>query len=598
MCILAPELLLALAIDHKLWVDEGMKRLIVKGLDADMESQLNPCNWPGLMCRYFGCKIPGDNDNLWKPKNWLGLLCKKLGREIPDDEHKLTATHVYYGNMGGFIMYSDTNVIDLEKEQKELSEAHKRGRPVTMDELLTCLHDDLNWSDAGSLRNANLNEEKRAERTKQILEKMGMTRADIDDRDKGSLFARIITVLQIFWLCFSLCTRLARKLGTSQLEIVTFAFAVCAFITYCINWNKPQNIRIARNVYVKVGPNYNKIVEGKHPLRFWNIFRGHLGPISKRKLRLRNDIIRPIQKFPSDMLTLLAVEMAGVGAVHVIAWNFSFPTRAESYLWRIASLIATCVPILLLVFAYPLPFMISWVRHGYYEYTPRGQKKVRNEAQAFAKLCMGVMEDYIFDIENDSFEMEKNASFDMERIASYVSRAREELRKASRTLRDKSDPELTYEQIFIPRLADIESTNTSTIERINSEKDDSKELLMKLNDYIQDSRDEGIEKNFRKQFGRLASKIANPRDPKEPSHVWEAWLKDKKAHQIQIFPFRTRRQFAKDTRQRLLRRYSPMIAILYTAARFLIIALAFSSLRAMPDSVYQTTWTRYIPLIQ
>jgi hypothetical protein len=38
--------------------------------------------------------------------------------------------------------------------------------------------------------------------------------------------------------------------------------------------------------------------------------------------------------------------------------------------------------------------------------------------------------------------------------------------------------------------------------------------------------------------------------------------------------------------------------IIYCLARFILIGLAFSSLRAMPDSVYQTTWASNIPAFQ
>lgn len=42
---------------------------------------------------------------------------------------------------------------------------------------------------------------------------------------------------------------------------------------------------------------------------------------------------------------------AGVifGSVHIIAWNFSFPSTAETIIWRVASTAATVMPALLLI---------------------------------------------------------------------------------------------------------------------------------------------------------------------------------------------------------------------------------------------------------
>ena len=38
----------------------------------------------------------------------------------------------------------------------------------------------------------------------------------------------------------------------------------------------------------------------------------------------------------------------------------------------------------------------------------------------------------------------------------------------------------------------------------------------------------------------------------------------------------------------------PLITSIYVSSRLCLIALAFASLRAMPEGVYQTTWTKYL----
>ncbi|KAI9764797.1 MAG: hypothetical protein M1840_008066 [Geoglossum simile] len=52
------------------------------------------------------------------------------------------------------------------------------------------------------------------------------------------------------------------------------------------------------------------------------------------------------------------------------------------------------------------------------------------------------------------------------------------------------------------------------------------------------------------------------------------------------------------SRGALFQIFSPVVGILYAVSRLCIIAITLSSFRAMPDSVYITSWTRYVPDIQ
>ena len=40
---------------------------------------------------------------------------------------------------------------------------------------------------------------------------------------------------------------------------------------------------------------------------------------------------------------------------------------------------------------------------------------------------------------------------------------------------------------------------------------------------------------------------------------------------------------------------SLLVGLIYIVAHLCLIFVAFSSLRVMPDSVYQTTWAKYFP---
>ena len=59
-----------------------------------------------------------------------------------------------------------------------------------------------------------------------------------------------------------------------------------------------------------------------------------------------------------------------------------------------------------------------------------------------------------------------------------------------------------------------------------------------------------------------------------------------------------KRNFYKGLKYKVLRVIRDGSLLLYPIARLSIIVIAFTSLRALPDSAYNATWTKYIPAIQ
>jgi hypothetical protein len=83
-----------------------------------------------------------------------------------------------------------------------------------------------------------------------IIEKLPhMTEDEIADLNKGDVFLKVLAVGQIMWLCIQLITRLSRRLPTTQLEIVTLAFAVTSITTYALLYSRPKDVQTVREVY-------------------------------------------------------------------------------------------------------------------------------------------------------------------------------------------------------------------------------------------------------------------------------------------------------------------------------------------------------------
>src|SRR3569833_789950 len=69
-----------------------------------------------------------------------------------------------------------------------------------------------------------------------------ISEARISDYSKANGMAKTIVCLQASWFCIQCVTRLSQGLGSSLLELNTFAHAVCALLIYLLWWDKPLDV--------------------------------------------------------------------------------------------------------------------------------------------------------------------------------------------------------------------------------------------------------------------------------------------------------------------------------------------------------------------
>lgn len=163
----------------------------------------------------------------------------------------------------------------------------------------------------------------------------------ISDRSKSDALIKFLALLQILWLIIQLIARRIRSLPSSQLEVVTVAYAACSAVTYFILLSKPQSVGVPFVVYASRYPTSQEIVgiAAEGPFS-WNWIRGgcwlpnHAFHYSGPKWRY-------------FWAQLLGTGIGGAlfGIVHLLAWNFSFPTPVERLLWRVSAILTTTVPI-------------------------------------------------------------------------------------------------------------------------------------------------------------------------------------------------------------------------------------------------------------
>ncbi|KAI1422278.1 hypothetical protein F5Y12DRAFT_799684 [Xylaria sp. FL1777] len=191
--------------------------------------------------------------------------------------------------------------------------------------------------------------------SKGLIEFPRITREDIWDRSKADRFAKIVALTQAAWLLAQTIARAVQGLAITPLELFAVAFAVPTLATSFFLANKPKDVEHTTTIVMEKPIAEILLAAGKSaeqpwvdtPLDFvekpfrerWeraSPFR-HFGGLQKRPIqRIPDDFVAP----PNGRQSLIVWVVSTVhAAVHVAGWSFSFPTRAESIIWRVASLI-------------------------------------------------------------------------------------------------------------------------------------------------------------------------------------------------------------------------------------------------------------------
>jgi hypothetical protein len=143
------------------------------------------------------------------------------------------------------------------------------------------------------------------------------------DLSKANTVAKAITFVQILWVLAQIIGRLAQNLTVSTLEVATVAYIFCATITYIAWWNKPLDIAAPLTV------------SATYRHRAYNLWP---------KRRSEADAFLDSIVNSADRWATACVFFAIFGGIHVAAWEYPFPTVAESRLWRASAIIMTLLP--------------------------------------------------------------------------------------------------------------------------------------------------------------------------------------------------------------------------------------------------------------
>ena len=189
------------------------------------------------------------------------------------------------------------------------------------------------------------------------------TEAEIKDKGKSDWLAKSLVLLQTSWFVMQCIARGIEHLPVTHLEIVTLAYAAINFVIYIFWWNKPLNISRPVRVFRKSEPNETQrpinepVLEARELT--WKAVGKSLIAIIGFIIGSQDDDVNlshedRVPRFwanttGGEEIAIADSMVLGVGvcfgAIHCIAWHFSFPTHAELLMWRISSVAITALPI-------------------------------------------------------------------------------------------------------------------------------------------------------------------------------------------------------------------------------------------------------------
>lgn len=181
---------------------------------------------------------------------------------------------------------------------------------------------------------------------------------DIWDKSKADTMTKILTLTQASWLAIQLCGRAIQHLPTTTLELSAAAIVFCTFGTFFCWLQKPTDVD--RGIVLKIETTTKQILleagkDAAEPYR-----HTPLDFVAKQSFTVSYDVMkmvnmrcdsleRPLRRFSDDRFPdistfekfALFCMTTAYAALHIVAWDFYFPTRIEQRLWRISSSVFT-----------------------------------------------------------------------------------------------------------------------------------------------------------------------------------------------------------------------------------------------------------------
>ncbi|KAG6374701.1 hypothetical protein JVT61DRAFT_4070 [Boletus reticuloceps] len=263
----------------------------------------------------------------WAAADWKGARERVI--EFRDEGYEWSMKHSFFAEMGGFVYRDDkghSRTID-SREFLKLCKANEIANPI-----ITAKH--------------------------------------IKGRSKSDALGKMILSLQLFWFMLQVVVRGSTGLAVTLIELDTVCMAVLSLLVLLLWWDKPLRPDCPYILYysppgVELYPRAQSVLSNAWKsapscpstlmscfTRIWKT-RSTTGDEETAALVDKND--KPSTSKSRSLVDGMDHEGVGIvllhftwmilGGLHLIAWDFHFPTETEKILWRVASLVLTGSPV-------------------------------------------------------------------------------------------------------------------------------------------------------------------------------------------------------------------------------------------------------------
>ena len=280
----------------------------------------------------------------WKSRRYLKDVAVAKGSNW-------TLTHGFYANQGGFVLkYCPDNQSENVGEQDN---ARAKEDVSPKDPTTSAIPGNNGSLNPASLVSTPINANQiRYLAEERLIAFPVISKEEIDDKSKGDIFAKGVACWQVFWLLLQCIVREGKHLPTTPLEISTLSFSACTLATYALWFKKPLDVKMPTPILINRLPDstlaeLKKLSTKSIVADFFlvdQLGRGRETPFHQRIYNDSYFVDRTyIVRFPRDVFVMVDWEFGVTilsilfGSLHLIAWDFDFPTPTERLIWRIAS---------------------------------------------------------------------------------------------------------------------------------------------------------------------------------------------------------------------------------------------------------------------
>jgi hypothetical protein len=188
---------------------------------------------------------------------------------------------------------------------------------------------------------------------------------EIQDRSKTDWLAKTLVLCQTGWFIIQCIARGVAHLPLSELEVITLAYTIMNVGIFIAWWDKPRDVDRPIRVFLspdEVGKERDDGSSIKDIIirMLWDLLPG----VHDVDLSAHSSVPTFYPGKPNEGRDLLpswyVASAVGFvfGAIHFIAWSYSFPSHTEQLLWQLSSVVIVGVPACVAVVSAALTLLV------------------------------------------------------------------------------------------------------------------------------------------------------------------------------------------------------------------------------------------------